>query len=518
MEKWMGQTRSLLSKITASNFEKLLQQLLSSLSSLNQASILVGLIFDIAVKQTGIFQDVHANLIAALAGQNVQLLLAIGDIKEKDGVFFFQERANPDALSETPTVDGQVFFSSKKEALKRPQALTHILAITNTVSSDRLEQAQGNPSQAVGLAPFLGKLFDKGLLGASFVGRGVSVLLAGRLQATTDGQKVNTEEQPSYIAAVTLIKSIGARWNFKDAASLKAHMDVLRFSVKNDLLPKRLKFMTEDLLSESKEWPSEPTLEPTKLDFGEAETAEQVPEESAAEKKEEPKVPKWVPKRKIQPVEPPADVIAAEEPQVAEPTEDKPAEARTAEPSESAVVLPPPMPLQDAWVMWYTSNKYQQKCSWNEGIKELCKFDTVQNFWSLFNNLLEPSTLPNKASYFLFRNGVFPEWEDKANREGGTWGFECKPSDTMGLNRYWLLTVLSVIGGAFPHSEEIMGVVVSVRSRGHRLQLWTANFHAREKQKEIGQFWKKTLDLPTKIGFQCNKTQHGKNAPVAMEV
>jgi hypothetical protein len=38
-----------------------------------------------------------------------------------------------------------------------------------------------------------------------------------------------------------------------------------------------------------------------------------------------------------------------------------------------------------------------------DDIKKVVSFDCVEDFWGLYNNIVPPSMLPNKADYFLFR-------------------------------------------------------------------------------------------------------------------
>ena len=38
-----------------------------------------------------------------------------------------------------------------------------------------------------------------------------------------------------------------------------------------------------------------------------------------------------------------------------------------------------------------------------EDIRKVVSFDSVEEFWGLYNNIVPPSQLPNKANYYLFR-------------------------------------------------------------------------------------------------------------------
>jgi translation initiation factor 4E len=40
---------------------------------------------------------------------------------------------------------------------------------------------------------------------------------------------------------------------------------------------------------------------------------------------------------------------------------------------------------------------------WMEDIKRVITFDSVEEFWGLYNNIVPPSQLPQKANYYLFK-------------------------------------------------------------------------------------------------------------------
>lgn len=42
-----------------------------------------------------------------------------------------------------------------------------------------------------------------------------------------------------------------------------------------------------------------------------------------------------------------------------------------------------------------------------EDIRKVVGFDSVEEFWGLYNNIVPPSQLPGKANYYLFRVGLY---------------------------------------------------------------------------------------------------------------
>lgn len=121
---------------------------------------------------------------------------------------------------------------------------------------------------------------------------------------------------------------------------------------------------------------------------------------------------------------------------------------------------------------------------WMDDIKQVISFDSVEEFWGLYNNIVPPSQLPQKANYYLFKVGIIPAWEDEANKSGGKWSIQLpREKNKSNVDKMWLYTMLAAIGETFDsmpdegqedHSQSmITGVIVSIRPQFYRLSIWT---------------------------------------------
>ncbi|KAJ4484063.1 translation initiation factor eIF4e [Lentinula lateritia] len=123
---------------------------------------------------------------------------------------------------------------------------------------------------------------------------------------------------------------------------------------------------------------------------------------------------------------------------------------------------------------------------WMEDIKRVISFDSVEEFWGLYNNIVPPSALPQKANYYLFKEGIIPAWEDEANKDGGKWSIQLpKDKNKPHVDKMWLYTMLAAIGETFdpslttldpsgsPPNSLITGVIVSTRPQFYRISIWT---------------------------------------------
>ncbi|KAH8835896.1 eukaryotic translation initiation factor 4E class I [Flagelloscypha sp. PMI_526] len=165
---------------------------------------------------------------------------------------------------------------------------------------------------------------------------------------------------------------------------------------------------------------------------------------------------------------------------------------------------------------------------WMEDIKRVISFDSVEEFWGLYNNIVPPSQLPQKANYYLFKEGIIPAWEDEANKLGGKWSIQLpKDKNRAGVDKMWLYTMLAAIGETFDpaHASEqekpgqslITGVIVSTRPQFYRISIWTRLAPAsadddglRTRIESVGRHFKTSV-----LGFNESQKLAG---PLATEV
>ncbi|KAK8122023.1 hypothetical protein PG984_010693 [Apiospora sp. TS-2023a] len=132
-------------------------------------------------------------------------------------------------------------------------------------------------------------------------------------------------------------------------------------------------------------------------------------------------------------------------------------------------------PLQNKWTLWFTKPSSGKGDNWNDLLKEVITFNSVEEFWGIYNNIAPVSDLALKSDYHLFKEGVRPEWEDPQNKHGGKWSYSFKDKRNCDINDIWLHTMLAAIGETLEEEEdgEVMGVVVNVRKAFFRIGVWT---------------------------------------------
>ncbi|GFT47602.1 eukaryotic translation initiation factor 4E-1A [Nephila pilipes] len=194
------------------------------------------------------------------------------------------------------------------------------------------------------------------------------------------------------------------------------------------------------------------------------------------------------------------------------------------EQSENAVTSEEPSPdlmvkhpLQNRWSLWFYKNDRTK--SWEENLMEIINFDTVEDFWALYNHLEVVSKIPIGCDYALFKHGIKPMWEDSRNKQGGRWLLNVQKSQrNTDLNNYWLEILLCLIGEAFgEHSDDICGAVAQIRNKGDKLAVWTADVKHQDAIMKIGQIIKERLNLHPRnvIGYEAHADTQVKTGSAA---
>jgi len=163
-------------------------------------------------------------------------------------------------------------------------------------------------------------------------------------------------------------------------------------------------------------------------------------------------------------------------------------------------------PLQNRWTLWYDNPERKLTSeSWVQNLKKIITFDTVEDFWRIYNNIRPASKIQLGSNYHIFKEGIMPMWEHEENKRGGKWVVTKTKKE--GIDNAWLWTILACIGENFAEEDEICGAVVSVRKSQDRVALWTKHANNEPGTRSVGQVWKRVLELPqsSNIGYQAHE-------------
>ena len=129
-------------------------------------------------------------------------------------------------------------------------------------------------------------------------------------------------------------------------------------------------------------------------------------------------------------------------------------------------------PLNTVWVLWY--HKPSDKNWSKDSYKRIFEIKTIEDFW-LIHKHIKKNHIEN-GMYFLMREGIFPLWEDKKNRDGGSWSFKISKDI---IYNSWIELTIAVLGEMLTKLLEncsyINGISVSPKKGFSILKIWNTD-------------------------------------------
>lgn len=155
-------------------------------------------------------------------------------------------------------------------------------------------------------------------------------------------------------------------------------------------------------------------------------------------------------------------------------------------------------PLEYRYTFWLSKRKSVLKGkNYNDCMTHMGTFQTLQQFWHVYSFMKRPSKVDDACDLMLFKSGIRPLWEEKANRDGGRWTVRVRRHHT---DRYWENAIMAMIGEQFLVGDEICGMVLSLRYPWDQLSVWHRNSSDKYVVKKIGESLRRILHLPNGPG------------------
>lgn len=152
--------------------------------------------------------------------------------------------------------------------------------------------------------------------------------------------------------------------------------------------------------------------------------------------------------------------------------------------------------LQYQYWFWYskrTPGKVTSVQSYDDNLKLIQKFGSVEQFWEIYTHLVRPNEFQSYIDLHLFKVGVKPMWEDEANRNGGKWLIRLRKGIA---SRCWENLILAMLGEQFMVGDEICGAVISVRFQEDHISLWNKTSSDTYTTNRIRDTLRRVLNLP----------------------
>jgi len=166
---------------------------------------------------------------------------------------------------------------------------------------------------------------------------------------------------------------------------------------------------------------------------------------------------------------------------------------------DSEEMLKKDLPLRYPWSIWeqIMQSSDGKSASYTDATHKVSTFNSVQEFWKLWNHMPQPSELLEQKrmvreqpdglhvidAIMIFRDNIRPEWEDKMNANGGHFQFQLKPNIGGGqIDELWNNLVLGMIGATIEPANMITGMRLVDKLSGPRaanvirLEVWFSHY------------------------------------------
>uniref|UniRef100_A0AC34Q0I9 EIF-4F 25 kDa subunit n=1 Tax=Panagrolaimus sp. JU765 TaxID=591449 RepID=A0AC34Q0I9_9BILA len=171
--------------------------------------------------------------------------------------------------------------------------------------------------------------------------------------------------------------------------------------------------------------------------------------------------------------------------------------------------------LNNKWSFWYLRGQRKSYDDWEKNLFKIATFETIEDYYGLFEAALPPSCLVPGADYYLFRDGIKPMWEDPANRNGGRWVLISRGKDAKFVDTLFTKMCDSLIGGRFNNFEnEICGIALNVRGKHDKVAVWIRDTNIPAKVESIGLAIKHLVGYQSKISFELHCQAKNRNGSI----
>ena len=166
----------------------------------------------------------------------------------------------------------------------------------------------------------------------------------------------------------------------------------------------------------------------------------------------------------------------------------------------------------DENVQYPAQKTVMEKEKYESQVKKIADFDTIEEFWGIFQHLRKPDSCRPGIEYFMFKEPIKPMWEDENNKNGGRFSIKLKHGYTTII---WEEMIFALIGGILPKEmkDEINGIVVTSRKEFNTLQIWFKTYEEKII-KDLEQCIRELLVIPSEVNLDTkpfNKKEYGNN-------
>lgn len=148
-------------------------------------------------------------------------------------------------------------------------------------------------------------------------------------------------------------------------------------------------------------------------------------------------------------------------------------------------------------------NKTLDTNEYESQVKKIAEFDTIEDFWAIFQHLRKPDSCKPGIEFQLFKEPIKPMWEDEYNKNGGKLTLKLRKDYTTII---WEEIILALIGAVLPEkiNDEINGVVFCSKKEFNTLQIWFKTY-SKSINAELEQCIRDLIQIPNEVPLELKQ-------------
>jgi hypothetical protein len=119
--------------------------------------------------------------------------------------------------------------------------------------------------------------------------------------------------------------------------------------------------------------------------------------------------------------------------------------------------------LHNSWVLWYHTGVNDWSIN---SYKQIYKISDIKTFWEVLNNIYTFTT----RSFFLFRNGILPIYEDENHKNGGAFSYKVHKTNA---DKIWEKICCLIVGETINKIPfNVTGISISPKLHSVVIKIW----------------------------------------------
>ena len=164
--------------------------------------------------------------------------------------------------------------------------------------------------------------------------------------------------------------------------------------------------------------------------------------------------------------------------------------------------------ISDDIAQYHAPKQALDKKIYETQVKKIHEFDTVEEFWGIFQHLRKPDSCKPGIEFMMFKEPIKPMWEDEGNKNGGKISIKLRKEYTTII---WEEMIFALIGGILPKEmkDEINGIVVTSRKEFNTLQIWFKTYDEKI-YNDLVQCIRDLLVIPDEVNLEVKQFKKNK--------